>query len=537
MTITNISKKICFVLTILSLSGFDVYAKPLSGTVRDSSGISVIGAKVTLAGKGATTFTDSSITDSSGTYSFPNFPLGIYSFSVTKPAYFQYQEDILLGDAALIKNVVLFKAPRGTMHQGNASGIWSPAGNPHMLTADIHVRDSLYIMPGCTLTCPNNAFYRVVLDSGYVLRIGSQTGGRTVFIRTGFASYGDSGRVYLENTSIDNAYVTFYSGKTLKINSSAFSSCDYWDNVKPHDSLIILHSTFTGKTPRCYTDHGSGAAIDPTTVTNLTFGGGFLKIAESQFYAINLYFSDCISLSFAHNIFRQFTYSNTISTAYAGGCYLQSNSHSVVLSHNNIDYLNCYALYDSSSVVNNIIGRLAFTNTSTSYVSPFSYNIISSLENNPIFGLDQNIRTNKNNDSCDLWYNLKVNPLFSDTNHNALLQNSPAIGAANDGTNIGYYQGTNAILKNTSDAAQNLRNGLSISYFHNTIRFDLYAIKKELNSSFLIFRPDGKKVLEQSIVEGQSVVSVNAAKLSNGFYLAALKFNKTIYAQRAFTKR
>jgi hypothetical protein len=536
MKIFAVLKSLWYAPFALSLYSLDAFPNVLSGTVRDSSGVSVIGALVGITGKGAAVFADSSITDSSGAYSMQNFPIGIYSFSVTKASYWPFQEDVLLGDASLTKDVVLSRAPSGTHHQGLVSGNWEPAGNPHLLTDDIHVRDSLYIMPGCSVTCPNNAYCRIILDSGVVLRIGGNNGVRTFFTRVGFASYSDSGRVYLENAKIDSAYNVFYSGKTLKIDSSVFSSCDFGD-IKPSDSLIISRSAFYGKTPRCYTNHGGGAAIDPLTVTNIYFKGGCLEIDQSQFYMVNLYIGDCISLSYVNNNFRQFTCSNTISTAYAGGLYLQSSCRKAVLSHNNIDYLNCYASRDSISVQDNIIGKLSVNNESTQYESPFSYNIIASLENTTVFGLDQNIRTNKNGDSCDLWYNIKADPLFFDTSHTALLQNSPAIGAASDGTNIGYYQGDFIAVKRATYHAHNARPVLSASCIKNTLQFSLHGIKTGSALSLLIFRPDGKKVLKQPIGAGSKIVIIDGATLPDGCYIAALKSDKALYGMISLLKR
>jgi hypothetical protein len=115
------------------------------------------------------------------------------------------------------------------------------------------------------------------------------------------------------------------------------------------------------------------------------------------------------------------------------------------ISHSNISGLNYRTgNIGNDNISNNIIRQIWFFNNAsdTLYVSPFSYNIIDSLPyGTPYFGFLKNIQRNIKGDSCDLWFNQKVDPQIVDESNGTLAITSPALGAASDGTNIGYYQG------------------------------------------------------------------------------------------------
>jgi hypothetical protein len=58
-----------------------------------------------------------------------------------------------------------------------------------------------------------------------------------------------------------------------------------------------------------------------------------------------------------------------------------------------------------------------------------------------------------------------------------------------------------------------------------------------VDSLLLIFRPDGKKVLEQPVGTGSKIVTIDGATLPDGCYIAALKSDKALCGMILFFKR
>ena len=101
----------CALLTLPVFSAFaqDTTATVI-GNVTDSSGASVVGAKVTIR-NASTNTTRSTVTDSSGQYSVPSLPAGTYSVNVEAAGFQSQRTDGIILDASQVQRLEFKMAP------------------------------------------------------------------------------------------------------------------------------------------------------------------------------------------------------------------------------------------------------------------------------------------------------------------------------------------------------------------------------------------------------------------------------------------
>jgi len=169
-----------------------------------------------------------------------------------------------------------------------------------------------------------------------------------------------------------------------------------------------------------------------------------------------------------------------------------------------------------------------FTKNFNIYSSPFHYDIINSgIGINNYFALLQNIQKNNKGDSCDLWSNFKTDLLFADTTMTILNNMSPAIGRADDGTNIGYYQG--ASVNNKNKTASRLRSVNSLYYYSNAMNSRPVIVLSLRNTGHVlmsVFNINGVLIatlINRNLLSGISQIPLNATTFTPGTYICKFK--------------
>ena len=105
---------IAMTCALLTLPVFSAFAQDTTatviGNVTDSSGASVVGAKVTIR-NASTNTTRSTVTDSSGQYSVPSLPAGTYSVNVEAAGFQSQRTDGIILDASQVQRLEFKVAP------------------------------------------------------------------------------------------------------------------------------------------------------------------------------------------------------------------------------------------------------------------------------------------------------------------------------------------------------------------------------------------------------------------------------------------
>jgi hypothetical protein len=170
------------------------------------------------------------------------------------------------------------------------------------------------------------------------------------------------------------------------------------------------------------------------------------------------------------------------------------------------------------------------------YSSPFRYNLFKSIPDDlPIFGLFTNVQKNTNSDSCDIWFNLHADPLFVNNDTLTILDsNSPAIGAASDGTNIGYYQGKGAA--NSVSNKYNARNGATMFSIHSLQNRKILIPEEYANSpsGLLIYNVAGRCICKKALAGNQNTVSLPFNLPSGAYVGMVISHGRTLTSKLIF---
>jgi hypothetical protein len=274
--------------------------------------------------------------------------------------------------------------------------------------------------------------------------------GVTVFFRNGSLSF--YGHLTAEGT-VDDSIVfaaklpetdtvdypaglmrTFHSGTTVSFKYCRFERLRDL-NFKDFAHLAVTHCLFTGMWRAIAFYDGSfghEAVVSNNRIINCVHGvtdrytndiGSFASMAYSLVLTDNLLWCDSTAL-------RLSVYTKAFV------------DHNTFIGQGMLDM---DRLKESDTVTNNIFSGITFDNAADDMLY-FAYNSVDNFprEGEGLTGVGTLARTNGNDDSCDYFFNIWQYPRIADSASGMLYKNSPCIGAASDGTNIGVYQGEGA---------------------------------------------------------------------------------------------
>ena len=550
-----------------------INAAELTGTVYDTTSTPIKDVKVKLECLSGDPFLDSLYTDSVGGYLFTGFPMGSFRISLRKTGYIPKDSLLVLGSSDYVINFVLLDSISGTYHSGEENGVWLPSGNPHFIVGDVTVTDSLYIAPGCTVRFEPSS--KIILNGNF--KIGSPDSTAVYFERFNLSSIDSSANVHINNCDIVGSIIwdmvcndiivrsifmepILYGVIDIKCrNVNVFNSDVHLGDITCNQLVVKNCNILYGQTEI----KGKNIVIDSTKGKfNNVFDGEHrfpvYKITGDTIFFYNSEWSgtkdytgyaqldfDGETIFLENSIFDNFTISIggiqggtpifTMSKLSINFCVFKNifylcdtDSSFEKIEHSNFHEFRIMEPPYLDSIRNNIFNTIythAYSDT-IFYNSPFSYNIQqfkNSGPNFPYFGLLVNIQTNSNGDSCDQWFNMKTDPLFADTTMTVLYNNSPAIKAASDGTNIGYYQGDGVGILTDNNQVNPANCELIIK--NSSIFFNLL---KSGNTRLQIYNIKGR--LLETLVDsykqaGNYKVNWDSKRFGSGIYLIKLSAN------------
>jgi Carboxypeptidase regulatory-like domain len=480
-------------------------AVTLSGTVTDPASKALAGASVTLTGLSNLTFVDSALTGSNGVYAFSNISVGTYRLSLKLAGFVDKDSSVIIGSSSAVCNFVLapIVVPSGTLHSGIVRGTWLPSGNPHRIIDTAIVTDSLVIAPGCSVIIDVDK--QLTIEGN--LSVGSPSGMRTSINGGTINGNNSTSSIYFAGTKFN-----LHHWSPLICNRIMFDSVDCqigWNNVviSAGDSITILKTRV------------QGSPIEPGGYAVCTFTTKYLQMSQSFCTAtdVKLYCDSSASISYCVSDFTVEIYT-LIPKMFFNHCNFQNLEF-----QNNLNFKSSSA---SDTILNNILVYLyGSPYASILYTSPFRHNIIQDeAQGKIVFGLLVNTQTNVNGDSCDIWFNMHSDPLFVDNSLTTLSSLSPAIGAASDGTNIGYYQGKGVI---SSVSNGNTTKGNSTSFSIQALpNRNILIPAAYTKSPFTIFIYDmsGRCIFRKALAgtKGKVLFPLN---FSTGAYIGAVVSN------------
>jgi hypothetical protein len=499
----------------------------LTGTVTDTQSNPVPGAAITLTGISIPTIAESTVTSSTGSYQLTIEPLATYRLTVRKGAYNNIDSSFAVGNDNKVFDIKLIPIPVlfGTLHSGEVSGAWLPSGNPHRIIGNTIVKDSLYVAPGCSVVVEQNQTLTLAGKVVFGAKGGKRSylNGDTILTRSGFI-----GTVKCSDTSAS------ISVANTDINLIKFSIICQRIAL---DSIRNTIPIFDGPPA------DSIAAKDSAIIS----GSEILAFYKSSYYGAIEITANHVCIDNSILFFRMNTFvnaHNSVEINYSVITEITLNASAQCrkkICHSNIgiwpgDNTNILTLdYTSDTISNNII--LMFSvNTANAHLnsSPFRYNIMGPPMGLIVTGLLSNVQKNINSDSCDIWFNISKDPQFKfdyqQTNIVPILleNNSPAFGAASDGTNIGYYQGsrTGSSMLNR----QNVKTGKN-EFRIQSLQPSKILIPKEYagsSSTLRIYDLKGQCIFRSVLSGNKNIVPLQPG-LSSGAYVGVLNFGGKAY--------
>jgi hypothetical protein len=194
-------------------------------------------------------------------------------------------------------------------------------------------------------------------------------------------------------------------------------------------------------------------------------------------------------------------------------------NHNTCIGRTSIDLKKLSA---NDTVVNNIFSGINFNGQSAT-IPYIAFNAYDTLSGPLPPGVGKKVLTNSHGDSCDYFYNIRINPLIADSLSGMITKTSPCAGAASDGKNIGVYQGTlSAAIR---DKHNEMENHLSVLLKIPTKTYPVYIpidIKNSLTSggyTIAVYSINGKRI---SVFDGQFTAYRNEFVVNNANLLANL---------------
>jgi hypothetical protein len=360
---------------------------------------------------------ESTCSDAGGTWRFQNVGAGVYNIVIADDRYapdtvrLTIDKDTTVSFALLESARVLDSIP-DTLYRERS---------PYLLRKEVSTQRPLVILPGVTIR---------FMKSGQ-LNIGagiSAVGNRNDSIVFAADSTNDDSlhsSIWLTNTQggiFDFRFCRFERLNTL--------FAHYYGN------LYVNNCLFTRMKTALSLDDGppSGfeAVFSHNTVVNCKNGiAEFFLSPESHDYRVNL-----LQLTVTDNLIRCSDIALSVSIPERTGRKVHILHNTCTgLSRFNMDYLE-----ESDTIIDNVFSEIRFDNVSGK--APFfAYNVFENGQGELPPGIGVPTLQNNNGDSCDFYYNVRMDPRIADSVTGALFQGSPCIGAASDQTNIGVYQG------------------------------------------------------------------------------------------------
>ena len=347
-----------------------------------------------------------------------------------------------------LKEDYIIVSETGTYIQcGNVSGIWTYTNSPYFIMCEIEIEhnEQLIIEPGVTIKFMDYYSFNI---SGTLIASGTETD--SILFTSGQTSCNlkDWSEIKFESLSNDNSIISYATiefgnfgiyckNSSLTLSNNTINN-NYWGIFYEEclgSSLTLSNNSI------CYNDYGIWCIESSPSISNNTIGNNYYGIhCDSSSPAIR---SNTISNNTSGIVC---TYShpsisnNTINNNSNNGIFCHYSSplinNNTISNNNNIGI---YSIYSSSPLfVNNIIYENNIGIEASSAISSLEYNLFWGNNTTAIgYGLPtafgEIVTINANEDPCDIYYNLFMDPLFVDpVNFNFhLTENSPCIDAGN----------------------------------------------------------------------------------------------------------
>jgi hypothetical protein len=418
-------KRISLSIMALFIIFHSSLAITVSGTVKDYiTQATVESCMVQLIGVSPNTKTDSMLSNAAGAFAFANVPAGIYRIRTTGSRYADDSVNALIsGDTSFVLDLF---ALSHILVGGAVPDTLTKAGSPYLVTSYLYAAKPLIIMPGVKMVFMPGTALRTTSD---ITAIGTAADSIIFEARrdTMFA-----GRLYLASQN----------------GTFRFSYCRF-------ERLLEVWTDCTGVGGSC-----TGLFAD---FEHCLFDG-MLRVINPSTRSKKIRFAQCRIQNSIGGI-GDFTRARLADTVELVDNYIQSKEYTIFLEplspgefymrRNTLmgpSYIDCITLSGRDTIASNIFTNNAFQNQSYKILF-FAYNdhTFSASGDYPQ-GVGANILKNAKGDSCDAYYNIIRDPLFSDSATGVLKAGSPCIGTGMGGENMGVYQGpgvSTGVLKQT----------------------------------------------------------------------------------------
>jgi hypothetical protein len=417
---------------------------------------------------------DTTVSDSNGKYSFDSLPSGVYSLKTCHKDFIADTVSLVIDKNQTLSFVLLNRSHildsvPDTLHKD---------GSPYLINTTIKATHPLVILPGVTMTFFDGGDLRSHYD---ISAIGTEQ---------------DSIRFITDSSSCTD---TFYNPRTglwldnsNKTSNYQFKYCRFERlssiMIFNFSHLFFENNLFT----RMYTalTFCMSSGIE-TRISNNTILGCIDGIRGFNPYfnpSEGIYMQE--SFAITNNMI---SCSNTALTLSATA--MTFVSHNTIIGQTSIDLKK---LSDNDTLINNIFSGIN-VNGQPATMPFIAYNAYDTLSGLPPPGIGNKVITNSRGDSCDYFYNIRVDPLITDSSSGMIAQASPCAGMASDGKNMGLYQGTfSAPVRDKHNEMEN----------HSSV------LLKILSGSYSIFIPLNMNQLLTSGTFKIELFSINGKRIS-----------------------
>lgn len=556
-----------FILSCLCLWSLNVKCQ-LSGNAFLLGQTNHSGIKAVFLSQDGTAVTDSTITNSAGSYSI-NITSGVYKIVFSKPGYltsnYNNGTSTLLTNTVVLNNDTLFPGNQ-VFISGNVSGNWTN-NNTYFITGDITIPsgDTLSIQAGTSVRFMG---YYSVIDNGVLLATGTSSSPVLFTSNSSTPAISDWNSIQINNSaSVINNCVIEYAAVAINFNNSdpvisnnvvrsAFLGID-GNYGSPHvfnNEVYNIHNTSTAAVGIWVS--GANGIVECNHVHDCSSSGwngyGIItyasKVRNNIIHDISGGVATGIQTRGGSNTSNNYIYncgtglsvSNPTTTPYP------------VIRNNTITNCSTYGVLvdDNSgtaynpSILNNIIVN-CHTGMYQANSQPAGYTVSNNLvwnnsaanySNVQVTGIGVIVSTNSNGDPIDSYYNLSQDPLFAGGQAPVLSSGSPCINGGDTiySHNIGYdtaYSCTSIVTGVSSLPFQ----GPAIIVYPNPSN-GTFCIKQNSNEPHHVEMYDihGKMVLNQ-VIQGKT--TIETIGLDSGIYSLILKGTAGVSIQKIVIAR
>ncbi len=516
------------------------------------------GIKIKFISNGGTAVTDSTITDSNGSFTI-NIVGGPYKVSYSKAGYLNI--DYNNGTALILTNTVVLNSATLTpgnqiLVNGNVSGAWTN-NNTYIVNGNLTIPfgQTLTVQQGTSIRF--NGHYSITAN-GVFSAVGSQSS-PIIFTSNKINPTSNDWHGIVLNTpgsiiekcsleyffigveinncnpSIsENEFRNFYGSAIVTNNSSSIIQNNWIHDFKDYEWSIGIQLEGTGGAiVECNKIHNGGGRGVFANTNGIVRNNEIYNINEIGWGILVNYNSPRIENNFIHHCKVGIDIGNNISLPVDP--LIINNT----ITNNSKFGITFTESSGSSSIVNNIVINNGISGVKQNYASAgpsvVSHNLVWNNPNNysniQILGIGQIVSTNSNGDPIDSYYNLCQDPLFSPVPN--LNSNSPCLNAGDFSysNNIGFTS-TLSCTSFVSAVKNHTRKLFSLNMFPNPSN-GIVNIQSDNLSSFCvleIFNTIGQKVFEKDAL--QSTNNINLTGLEKGIYLISIKDRGTLVATK-----